>query len=255
MIGTLCTPVDCEAQEFHRPRFTIRYLMVAVAVAVLACLLALHEGPGAILVALALPGVCLIGAQWLVIRGDRRLAAFGFWAVATSANLVYAARCVAPCYYVLISMFLGWLLSVLPSIAALGIAWTFLSGRQCAGSYRSRLAAGFLVFFLAVLPLATMCSLWPLRLAFSMTRPALESLANQVGAGQSVGFPRWVGLFRVAGSAVDPATREVGLLIEPNPNHYAGFVRVPPGAPRSSMFGTDLLGVHLGWGWEYREED
>jgi len=78
-----------------------------------------------------------------------------------------------------------------------------------------------------------------------------------IAAGQAVGFPQQAGLFRVAGSTVDPISGNVGLMIDPNPNGPTGFVRVRPGTPRNRRgpFGWDDLDVALGWGWEYREEE
>jgi hypothetical protein len=105
--------------------------------------------------------------------------------------------------------------------------------------------------------MATVRSLWPLHLAFLAARPALEHLADRVYAGQATGFPRWAGPFRVARTAVDPVTGNVGLMIDPNPGGPTGLVRICPGSPPDPRgpFGWDDLRVDLGWGWEYREED
>jgi hypothetical protein len=64
-------------------------------------------------------------------------------------------------------------------------------------------------------------------------------------------------MFRLAGSAVEPATGNVGLMIEPNPDGPTGLVRASPGnfQNRAGPFRGDILYVDLGWGWDYREED
>ena len=95
----------------------------------------------------------------------------------------------------------------------------------------SEAAAWLSVGVLALLPLFTLLTLWPLRLGFAASRPALEHIADQVAAGQTITYPQQVGLFRIAGSVVDPSSGSVGLLIDPNPNGYTGFVRVRPGTP------------------------
>lgn len=145
----------------------------------------------------------------------------------------------------------------MPTVAAFGAAWAILATRRGEVPRRSPPSAWLSVAVLTVMPLATLWTLWPLHLAFLTARPTLERLADQVAAGQAVGFPQRVGLFRVAGSAVDPISGNVGLMIDPNANGPTGFVRVLPGTSpnRRGPFGCDDLDVDLGWGWEYREED
>jgi hypothetical protein len=208
-------------------------------------------------IGLSLPFLAVVGAQWLVFRGQWRLAAVSFWVAATLTNLLYAASCVAPDAYVLPALFLGWIFIAGPAIGGFGAAWVSLAIKQKAMPRRSSQAAWLTVIALSVMPLMTLWTLWPLHLAFLVSRPSLERLADQVATGQVSGFPRWAGLYRIAGSAVDPSTRNVGLMIDPNPNGPTGFVRMGPGASwnREGPFRWDDLGVNLGWGWEYREED
>ena len=101
-----------------RLRFTIRTMMIAVLV--VAVLLALPKGPGLIVLAVSLPCLVILGAQWLVLRGHRHIAAFGFWSLATLTNVSYAAFCVAPDIYVQLFLFIGWLIIVAPTLGALG---------------------------------------------------------------------------------------------------------------------------------------
>lgn len=236
-------------------RFTIRGLMIAIGI--VAGLLALANRYGVIVLALSLPCLGVFGAEWLVFRGHRQLAACGFWTLASLINLLYAASCVAPDVYLLIPFFFGWLIIVAPTIGGLGSAWARLATRQGAAPRRSPPAAWVSVIALCLLPLVTLLTFWPLRLAFLTVRPALDRLADQVAAGKAVVFPLWVGPFCVARSAVDPASGNVGLMIDPNPSGPTGLVRVRTGIPanRVGPFGWDDLLVDLGWGWEYREED
>lgn len=238
-----------------RVRFTIRTLMVAVLA--VAGLLALPNGLGLIMLVSCLPCFAMIGGQWLVFRGHRHLAALGFWSLATLTNVLYAASCLAPDIYLLAPLFFGWLIIGATTVGALGAAWARLAIQEGALPRRRPRTVWMSVIALCLLPLVTLWTFWPLRLAFLTFRPALDRLADQVAAGQAASFPRWVGPFRVARSAVDPVSGNVGLMIDPNPNGPTGLVRVRPGDPpdRSGPFRWDDLLVALGWGWEYREED
>jgi hypothetical protein len=114
---------------------------------------------------------------------------------------------------------------------------------------------GSSVAALAVFPLVTVFTLWPLRLAFLVSRPTLETLANQIAAGKSMTYPQRGGLFRFETSSINSSTGNIGLLIEPNPAHPTGLVRKSPRGDRSGPISSSGLGVDLGWGWEYRQED
>jgi hypothetical protein len=238
-----------------RAQFTIRTLMIAVVIA--AALLALPSGLGLIVLASGLACVAIIGAQWLMFRDRRHLAALGFWSVATVTNILYAAACLAPDIYLLGLLFLGWLFIIAPTVTALGVVWARLATRKVAIPRRSPPFAWVSVIALCVLPLLTLWTFWPLHIAFLAFKPALDRVADQVAAGKAGAFPQWVGPFRVARAAVDPVSGNVGLMIDPNPNGPAGLVRVRPGHPpnRLGPFAWDDLLVDLGWGWEYREED
>jgi hypothetical protein len=111
------------------------------------------------------------------------------------------------------------------TIGALGEAWARSATRGGAAPRRSPPTAWLSVIALCLLPV-TLWTFWPLRLAFLTVRPALDRLADQIAAGKAAGFPQWVGPFRVACSAVDPVSGNVGLMIVPNPNGPMGLVRV-----------------------------
>ncbi|MFI5454209.1 MAG: hypothetical protein ACHRXM_02040 [Isosphaerales bacterium] len=145
-------------------RFTIRSLMIAVAI--VAGLLSLPTGWAVIVIALSLPCLALIGARWLVLRGYRRVSAFGFCVFATLINVLYAASCIAPDVYVFIPFFLG-LVIVGPTIGGIGAAWATLATREGAVPRRSPLAAWWSVIAVSVTPLVTLWTLWPLHLAFA----------------------------------------------------------------------------------------
>jgi hypothetical protein len=258
-------------RRFH-PRFTIGSMMLAVVV--VAGLLALYRWMGPMVIALPFPCLAGVGAQWvcfrgqpsltglgaqpLVIRAQQRFAAFAFWVPAILINVLYDALCVVPEAYALPAMFLGWVVFAGPTIGALGSAWVTLPTCQDATPRRSSaVPAWFAVLALSGMPLVTLWTLWPLHLAFRASRPSLERLADQVATGQVSEFPQWAGLFRIAGSAIEPKTGNVSLMIEPNPDGPTGFVRASAANPqnRAGLFRGGDLCVDLGWGWDYWEED
>ena len=249
--------VKHKEQAMERPPRLLTIGRLMIGIALLAALFALPNGLGLVAIALFFPFLAIIGAQWLVFQRHRRLAACGFGAVATLANVLYVACCVAPDAYLLGPLFLGWAVLVGPAVGSLGAAWARLVTRDDTMPRRPAPAAWLSVITLSMMPLMTLWTLWPLHLAFFAARPALERLADQVAAGEMLNFPRRVGLFRVAGAALEPISGNIGLMIDANPNGPTGFVRVSRGASqnRQGPFRWDDLLVDLGHDWEYREED
>ena len=206
----------------------------------------------------ATPCLALIVARRLVIERQRQAAAIWFGVVATSINVLYAALCICPDSYLLTIASLASLFMVIPVIVSFGAAWVILATRQIAVRRRAPEIARISVLALAVAPLATLLSLWPLHLYFLFARPAMEQMADQAAAGLPFGGPTWIGVVRVQGADVNPRTGEVALFCEPNRSHPAGFVRAGTtasagrGAP--TIAGSNLK-VNLGYRWSYREDD
>jgi hypothetical protein len=238
----------------HRTRFTILRLMMAVAV--VAILLAVADGLRGIVLVLAVTFLALFGVRWVLLQDQRTIASLGFWVFAVFANVLYAAACITPNSTYFGILFVGWLFIVMPAIIGHGMSWANGSTHGKSVPKRSGHQAVLLVMLLAVLPVLTLLTNWPLRLAFVITRPGLESLANRVDAGSAVG-PVRIGLFQFVGSDVDPITGNVGLIINPVRHRRTGLVRVRPGTPpdpRGPIEGSDL-DVPLGGGWRYRQQD
>jgi hypothetical protein len=246
-------------------RFTIRSLMIAVAVvagllAVLLSPIALVVASGLFYLALIVVPCALIGLPWWLRRGFRRLSALWFGVVAALSNTSIAALCVyLPDFLGAILMFVGWLFTF-PIVISAGAAWANVATRQVAKPRRSPWSAWPLVLVLGILPLTMVLTRWPLRLAFLASRPAMDRLAERVLAGQAVAGPEWTGLFRVVGSAVDPASGNVGLITDPCLSGRSGFVRAGggPGAPAGPPIGPlyDLWSdLQLDDRWWYECED
>jgi hypothetical protein len=238
-----------------RARYTIGRLMIVIAV--VAFILALPTGLGLMTIPLFIPVGALGISRWL-FRGRRlRLAAYIFWGLAILINLATAFSCITPNPYALGPIFLALIAVGLPTIIALGTVWGVLFARQQSVSPLTRDGAGMAVVFVVILPIMTLWSFWPLHLAFLAARPAMASIADQVAAGKTVGFPHRVGFFTVAAANVDPGSGTVSLIIDPNPDWRAAFVRARPGT--ASKLGAPIVGsalnVYLGGGWSYRKDN
>jgi hypothetical protein len=246
------------AVRLFRLRFKLRTLMIAVAV--MAGLLAWALSPTGLAVTFGLLYLALIGVQWWMFRGFRRLSALCFGVGVALINIVSVALCV---YLLNLSgaflMFIGWLVAF-PAVIGTGAAWASAATRRSARPRRSPLVAWPLVLVLALLPLSMLLTFWPFRLAFLASRPALDRLADRVEAGQPVTSPEWAGLFRVVASVVDSSSGNVGLIIDADPSGRSGFVRasVGPGMPAARSNGPFFnlnLALRLPKRWLYECED
>lgn len=241
---------------FPVKRITIRSLMIAIAV--IAGLLALPEPWPITAVAFSFPCMSLRYASWLHAHGQLRMARICFWTTAILINGAYSACSVVPGIH-LVLLCMAWFPIVLPTLAGFGIAWGRLASRGVGERRQSTLCLALAVFALTVMPLVTALTAWPSQLTFLMARPALESLADRVAAGQPVTSPRWVGPYRIAASAFDPASGNVGLMTDTRPGGPCGFVRDrrPRSGPHSCHRPIRGDWYHFAFvgGWCYHEED
>jgi hypothetical protein len=237
-------------------RFTIRHFMIGVAI--LAGLLALPAGQREVAAVLLLPCLTLFAAWRLLVRGHRRLAAFGFWSLAIPANVLFTACCASP-GSLSGALFIMWVIVIMATLAGFGATWAVSTTRGEVVPHPSRQLAWTAVIALTMTPGVTAWTVWPFRLEFLAARSALERVADQVAAGQAASFPLSLGPFRLTASRVDTQTGGVALVIDPNPNGPSGFVR-----HKISLIGPyDCFGpirgdwwhVGLGGGWCYHEED
>jgi hypothetical protein len=246
-----------DGAEERPPRARSSILRLMMAVAVVAILLAAGQGLNGIVLVFALAFLALFGVRWVLLRGQREIATLGFWVLAVFANVLYVAACIAPDSTYFGILLLGWLVIVMPAIIGQGMSWANGSLRGNVLLNRSRRTAVVSVIFLAVLPVLTLLTSWPLHLTFLIARPSLESLADRIDAGGAVVAPVRVGLLQIVDSAVAPMTGNVGLIIKRARHGSRGLVRVRPGTPpdvRGPIDGS-RLDVPLGEGWWYRQED
>jgi hypothetical protein len=180
------TPIknrEVTVMQQARRRLTIGSLMIAIAV--MACLLALPGWTAFLMIALAVPCFAAIAAERLVFRRRLRLAAFSFWIVAMLANLLTVVYCIAADSRALTPMTYGIVIVATPTIFALGTAWGILLLRQRTLTPCAHNAARWSVFVLAVLPVFTLSTYWPVHIAFLAARAPL----NQSGPGRELILP------------------------------------------------------------------
>jgi hypothetical protein len=152
---------NARASGPFRPRFTIRSLMIIVAV--VAALLAPLKGwiGLAITLVLAMPLFAHLGVSWLVFRGERRVAALAFWGAATLINVVYAVLCMRPNRDLVMPLCLIWLFFIAPTLISCGVAWGFLATRPSAIPRRPALPVWLAVALLTVMPVLAPLTFWP----------------------------------------------------------------------------------------------
>lgn len=240
------------------PRHTIGRFMVLVACA--AVLLWLLRDADGVPFAIALGGLTLALASWASVRGQRRSAAIWFCASAIVANGAAALFCIYEQGGWWAGLLFTGLLGCIPPILGFGVAWSAAASQPKMEYDRPPLAAWpsllakVLVLAMAISPLVTLFSYWPLRVAFLISRPALASLADRVAAGQSPPFPIRAGLYRIVDAVTDPTTGNIALITNPNRSGRSGFVRYQPRAshgPFSSLF----MSIDLDWTWAFEMED
>jgi hypothetical protein len=239
-----------------RMRLTIAELMAAV---VYAAVLIWLLGDGHAVPSVGMAWFAVAFVCWASVRGRRRPAAICFGASVIAANSSVAPLCVYYQGWALTVLYIG-LLGGMPMIFGFGAAWAGVAmhreidrGRSPSASWPPLLAI-VLALSIAMTPLMTLLTLWPLRAAFLISRPALERLADQVAAGKSPPFPIRAGLFRIVRSATDPVNGNVALITDPKPSGRVGFVRSKPGTPHgplSSLF----MGMSLSQTWAFEMED
>jgi hypothetical protein len=236
-------------------RFKIGTFMVAVAV-IAVLLVGLRFWPA--LIALFLGGcIALSQGLWRSAKRFKRLPVVAFGVAGVSLNLFCWAVSMTGSYTLVV------VLGVLPCLIgtavvfAFGAAWCAASAPGVTISGHSRALRLAVVAIISIAPLTMLLTRWPFRLAFLVSRPALERLADQVVAGAPVTSPRWAGVFVIVGSAIDPNTGNVGLLTHPDSSGRSGFERYGARGSRGAAgaFYNFWSVTELDANWRFAEED
>jgi hypothetical protein len=227
--------------------FNIRSLMIVIALAAVP-LCAARLDP--ILGYLILGCMSMVGLCWALSRA---------WPNASPwLMVVWSLLGLVPCvwlcvwHYEFATPMLIALVSLLASTLCLvsGIYWVrSRKGRQRPSVNQARVVLTVLCALLGSMALIP----WPLYVAFALSKPALERLADRVAAGESVTGPEWAGVYQIVGSRTD-SSGNVALLLDANPNGPIGFVRMTNSQERPLVLPTDLC-VPLTPSWSYNSED
>ncbi len=237
-----------------RPRLTIRSIMIAVAVC--AGLLGVARAWGGGLAVLLFMSCVLLAVTWRLLAGRPRIAGWCFllvWAATAMIGLisnVYLGKSVMVIYTGILVLLL------IPLSWGAGCAWA--KAVTCGRAARTwwRLAVWPLVLVAGIAPLSIPLSDWPFRLAFRVSKPALDRLADRVGAGQIAILPARAGVFRVIERALDPGTGNVALFVCVEPGLRMGFVRLGAGSPSSrGPLHVFVHEMHMDGRWWYQEGD
>lgn len=207
--------------------------------------------PVFLILAAVVTALLLFVAGWMIVRAGKQPAWRCFVVTACLASLIGAYLCIyrlsiGGMFLLVVTAFL-----LAPLACGFGISWArSLEGRSTAWG------AGLLVLVVSAAPVSMLVFPWPLHLAFFVSAPALERVADDALAEGTLEQPRWAGLFRIVDTAVEDGS--VALIIDPDRAGRSGLVRVAAGPPREGYSGPMY---NLNWDlsldarWRYQNED
>jgi hypothetical protein len=197
----------------------------------------------------------LILPSFLPARDEERRNAWRCGATAIMADMFAASLCIyLPGTYSMLLLVPAAFLAGVSVLVAWGI-WSYhahMAARRVAVNF----LAGPAILALAASLLIMSFTWWPLRVAFVISRPALERLANRTATGGPVTRPQWAGFFWVERTAVDPSSGNVGLITIDPKSGPSGLVRIGRGSKRTlGPIWNHNIDMLLDGRWRYQEED
>lgn len=226
------------------PQLTIGRLMLAIAGIGLAMgVLQVYTVPALI----TLYFLALAGMAWFVSHAHPKVAFWGFLISAAWLDAsIFVMLALAPVFHNAMLLSLASLVFV-PIVPGFGLAW--LATRT---GWASRLRAAGIVACAVALAVSMLVTRWPFQLAFYISSPALNRLADRVEAGGSVTPGERAGMYRVSGSMT--IAGDTTLIIDPSPSGRSGFIR-RAGSTRSGR--REWLDPEHGRSdrWGYLDED
>jgi len=204
-----------------------------------------------------LGAIGLFGALYcgVLIRHRRRLAACGLGLATIVANSLIAWLCIYAMSIGGILMMILLALGLLPVALGCGGAWMSSATWDEANGRRLPWLAWSLATVACLTPLTMIANLWPLQLAFGLSRPSLDALADRVARGQTVTGPERAGLYEVVKSSYDPRSGDVALFVDDD--NPSGFLRLGFRDPfhSSHLFINLNVDVRMDDRWRYQNED
>ncbi len=216
-----------------------------------ASLTILHSQPAmlACVPFLSIPGYF----AWRISRHRHRLAEWGFWVASSISTISVAYLCT---YDVSVSGYVAAVLITLitlPPTIGFGVAWE--ANVQIRVDKRAVFGlAPLVVGVLSVLPLSMITTFWPLRVAFLVSRPALNRIADRVEAGEQIRRPEWAGLFLILKTKSGQNEGDLALIVDDDPSGKSGFVRLHAPDGNSPLVNLDFDEV-MDARWRFQFED
>ncbi|MEE9384796.1 MAG: hypothetical protein V3V08_15440 [Nannocystaceae bacterium] len=136
-------------------------------------------------------------------------------------------------------------------VGAMGLAW-----KQTHAGDRPRARRSLIVAVAALSPFLMLAYPWPLHIAYLVSKPALENLADHALAGDTPPLPRWAGVFHVVDVAVDGGA--VALVVRIRYGGRDGLSRMATACDAACPYGPIS---NLNWNrplsarWRYQSED
>lgn len=175
--------------------------------------------------------LALAALGWLAGRRSPSRARWGFLACTAWLNasllVLYGYQ---PVFHNAMLPFLA-ALALVPIALGLGLAWA-TDGRG-----RSRWSRAAIVACTTLLAISMIATRWPLHLAFHLSSPALNRLADRIESGGTLAPGEWAGLYRIRGSM--PLNGDTALIVDPDPRGMSAFVRRRGSARGERVDGLD----------------
>jgi hypothetical protein len=198
-------------------RFTIKHLMIVVAVVALALGL-IKNYTFFTFTSVYIFGLAVLA--WYPSRRRSRVASWVFFLSAAWLNLSLATQyAYYPVLHNAMFLFLASLIFV-PIVPGAGLAWVATRPERS-----RRIGAALVVALLTALPVSMLATRWPFYLAFHLSSTSLEKLADRVEAGGTITPGQRAGIYRVWGTIPGITAGEIGLLIDPDTRGQFAFVR------------------------------
>ncbi len=139
-----------------------------------------------------------------------------------------------------------------PFLAAiiLSLLWKIIGPHKCK-SMRARLINGLIGLACLAVYVSVPYTHWPLRLAYKVSRPSFDAMAQSLQSGVRFQGPMWVGLFKIEKAEVYEHNGKVCLWTYLHPNGSTGFTQCPPDDVPFNLWSK----IELDASWQLVSED
>jgi hypothetical protein len=234
------------------PRFTSKDLMLVVAFVAATLYLYREIELGGF--AFLLGGLAL--TAWFAARRRRRFAGYGIAISAlvstTLGSAFFIYPWMVPFWFLIVALFGS------PLCVGFGVAWADSNSNRAPREFGSMIGSWLLATLSVIVPVTMFFTDWPLRLAFLISSPALNQLADRVAAGYEVVEPEHAGLYRIVASERQPESGSVALIVAEDFTGDTGFMRLGANWMNSNLpplLLNPFFDVRLNRRWVFMVED